>query len=139
MASKDTVAVPDTRTNLLIATGDLNLAVGDYVTKQEVYGSDAEKGQRRRIIDVAKKILAEASDPADQWLDMITLPARVVSNRCFWYWGGFDALPDQGDIAYSDLAQKIDVEEALLGMFYVVSLVLQQHICTMCTWLVCTG
>lgn len=37
--------------------------------------------------------------------------------RCFMDWGVFDLIPQDGSLTYKELADKLDAEEHLIGMF----------------------
>jgi hypothetical protein len=43
--------------------------------------------------------------------------AEMGAIRCFMDWGAFDLIPQDGSIAYKDLAEKLEAEESLVGRY----------------------
>lgn len=85
---------------------------------------DADKAARSRIILAAQRLLAAAKDPADEWVDVSVQIAQFTAARLFWEWGVFAEIPEEGGVGWKELADKVQAEEALLGMSSVVVAVL---------------
>lgn len=100
------------------AQEELNNAVVEFTANQPAAGSDADKTQRRRIVDAAQKVMHAVRDPADEWVDMTGQIAAIAVNRLFWEWGVFAKIPLEGSISYSELAEAVGAELSLISMEY---------------------
>jgi hypothetical protein len=104
----------EARRQATAAVDELDVAVKDFFAKPEPFGNDADKAQRRRIIDAAQKLITAVKDPADEWLDVAGQMALMGANRLFTVWKVWDEIPLEGSISYADLAAKVDAEVSLL-------------------------
>lgn len=120
--SCDVGAVPHYASELMAssavqaAQAELNNAVAEFTANQPASGTDADKTQRRRIVDAAQKVMHAVRDPADEWVDMTGQIAAIAVNRLFWEWGVFEKIPLEGSISYSELAEAVGAEIPLISM-----------------------
>ncbi|KAK1449231.1 O-methyltransferase [Colletotrichum melonis] len=96
------------------ATEEVNAALQSFVTSPGPSGGDLDKGQRRRIIDAANKLINAVKDPGDEWFDATAQVAQLGANRLFWEWKVYDHIPSDGSISYGELAKKVDADVSLI-------------------------
>ncbi|KAK3690325.1 O-methyltransferase [Podospora appendiculata] len=99
---------------LQLATEQLNAAVARF-NNEPAADEAVDQGQRRDIIEAAKRIIESVEGPAEQWVESAGSLAVIAANRLFWEWNVFESIPlDGSSISYADLATKVDAELALL-------------------------
>ncbi|KAF9880464.1 O-methyltransferase [Colletotrichum karsti] len=96
------------------AADEVNTALQTFLKEPGTAGSDLDKGQRRRIVDAANKLIATVKDPGDEWFDATAQVAQLGANRLFWEWKAYDHIPSEGSISYGDLAEKVQAETSLI-------------------------
>ena len=66
----------------------------------------------------AQLVVALTQKPEEVWFDQSVIMTEFPAIRLFMKWKAFENIPFEGSISYKVLAEKCDVQEALLSEFY---------------------
>lgn len=102
------------RAEATAAADEVTAALQTFLKEPGTAGSDLDKGQRRRIVDAAQKMISAVKDPGDEWFDATAQVAQMGANRLFWEWKAYDHIPPEGSISYAELAKKVEADESLI-------------------------
>ncbi|KAF5485197.1 Methyltransferase fsa4 [Colletotrichum siamense] len=102
------------RAEATAAADEVTAALQTFLKEPGTAGSDLDKGQRRRIVDAAQKLISAVKDPGDEWFDATAQVAQMGANRLFWEWKAYDHIPPEGSISHAELAKKVEAEESLI-------------------------
>jgi O-methyltransferase domain len=82
--------------------------------------ADQDWDLRYKAHRAAQLVVALTQKPEDVWFDQSVIMTEFPAIRLFMKWKAFENIPSEGSISYKELAEKCEVQEALLSKNFVV-------------------
>ncbi|WYZ46764.1 hypothetical protein EsH8_IX_000989 [Colletotrichum jinshuiense] len=74
--------------------------------------NDADK--KIAAASIAQQILTTSKEPTPDWMDRMISVMELAALKLFLEWKAFEAIPQQGTILYTELAEKVEADEPLI-------------------------
>lgn len=75
--------------------------------------NDADK--KIAAASIAQQILTTSKEPTPDWMDRMISVMELAALKLFLEWKAFEAIPQQGTILYTELAEKVEADEPLIS------------------------